>query len=100
MLHYIEAVAGIEANAKNVQTDSKNTFKNWLTSVGEYAFLVFKNITKKDVTVTIELTKPNNLSLLDGMKSTLRMKPGCSESIKGKISELKQPFSFGPMMIV
>ena len=53
MLLYIEAMAVMEEGAKNIQTNAQQTFKSWLTSVGEYAFLVFKNITKKDFTITL-----------------------------------------------
>jgi hypothetical protein len=63
MLEYIEAIASVEESQdpKKVQTDSGNTFKSWLTSVGEYAFLVFKNITSRSLKIEIELKKPSNL---------------------------------------
>ena len=34
MIRFIEAVAMMEKGAKNVQSDSGNNFKSWLTSVG------------------------------------------------------------------
>ena len=61
MLEYIEAIAVMEDGAKNVQ--SNQDFKSWLTSVGEYAFLVFKNVTNKEITIMIELQEPKNVAL-------------------------------------
>lgn len=41
----------MEDGAKNVQTS--NGFKSWLTSVGEYAFLVFKNVSNRPITLDV-----------------------------------------------
>lgn len=95
MLEYIEAVAMMEEGAKNVQTS--NGFKSWLTSVGEYAFLVFKNVTGKSITLDIELKEPKNLTLRGDLKVTLKLPPGEGDTVQGKIIDQKIPFSFGPM---
>ena len=87
----------MEESAKNVQTDQRGTFKSWLTSVGQYAFLVFKNITKKPVTIEIDLKKPNNLEVRGPLSIKLQIQPDSTESVKGKIIDMKNPFSFGPM---
>lgn len=99
MLEYIEAIASMEQSQdpRKIQTDNSNNFKSWLTSVGQYAFLVFKNIGKKSITMDIDLKKPSNLELMGGLNSKLTIKPNATETIKAKIADLKQPFSFGPM---
>jgi general stress protein CsbA len=97
MLEYIEAIAVMEELAKSVQTDSNNTFKSWLTSIGDYAFLVFKNITRQDIKVNIELSAPKNVTVRGDNKISLKIRPDEAGCIQGKITDLKQPFSFGPM---
>ena len=95
MLEYIEAIAVMEDGAKNVQ--SSKDFKSWLTSVGEYAFLVFKNHTSQEKNITIELQEPKNVALRSEKKIEMKLAPGEADTVQGKIIEQKQPFSFGPM---
>ena len=76
MIEYIEAVALMESGAKNVTTDGSNSFKSWLTSVGEYAFLAFKNITTKTITIMIELQQPKNITLRGDLNVEMKLAPG------------------------
>ena len=95
MLEYIEAIAVMEDGAKNVQ--SNKHFKSWLTSVGQYAFLVFKNTTSREITISIDLQQPRNVTLRSELSIEMKLAPGEADTIQGKITEQKQPFSFGPM---
>ena len=87
----------MEDGAKNVQTDGSGSFKSWLTSVGEYAFLVFKNISGKEIKLMVELSQPKNLGVMGELKRTVTLGVGESDTLQGKITEQKKPFSFGPM---
>jgi hypothetical protein len=67
MLQYVEDVALMESRAKNVQA-TPNMFKNWMASVGEYAFLVFKSIAKKAISFQVKLLTPKNLEVIGKSK--------------------------------
>lgn len=95
MLPYMEALASIEENQK---ITTQKLFKTWLTSVGQVAFLAFKNITNKPFTMIIEFTAPNNMKLIpDLLKQKLRIEPGSTRCIKGKIQKMSEPYGMGPM---
>ena len=100
MLEYIEGIAMMEEKGKNAQCDSGNHFKSWLTSVGQYAFNVFKNITQDDLILKVGLKGPKNLKLTENTNDyTLKLTPGQADTIQAKIIDLKQPFSFGGMSL-
>jgi hypothetical protein len=63
MMRFIEDMALMDGRVKDAQ-ETPNLFKTWMTSVGEYAFLVFKSVAKKTIQFTVQLDRPKNLELL------------------------------------
>lgn len=97
MLGYMQSMAKIEQDAKNIQV-SKGWFKQWSASVGEVAFLVFKSTEQKAYTLDLNLQNPKNISLFpQGKQRYIKLEPGVAECVKGKIENMKAPWSFGPM---
>jgi hypothetical protein len=73
-------------------------FKTWMTSVGEYAFLVFKSVAKKALQFQVKLPSPKNLELLaKSSKADIKLSPGETKCVKGRIISLKDSYSFGPL---
>lgn len=73
-------------------------FKTWMTSVGEHGFMVFKSVAKKALKFTVGTPSPKNLELLGKeKKNEIRLAPGETKCIRGRILNLKDPYSFGPM---
>lgn len=86
----------MESRAKNVQT-TPNMFKSWMTSLGEYAFLVFKSIAKKALSFQVKLPEPKNLEVEGKKQRDIKIQPGEVKPIRGKILNIKDPYSFGPL---
>lgn len=63
MMKYIEDLATMEERAKNIQ-ENPGMFKTWMSSVGQYAFLVFKSVAKKAISFQVELSGPKNVELI------------------------------------
>ena len=66
----------MEDGAKNVSTDKTGSFKSWLTSIGEYAFQVFKNVKNSEIKLMMELSEPNNMDIIGDLKRTIVLRPG------------------------
>lgn len=82
-----------EERIKNVQ--QQKDIKYWSTDVGQHSFSVFKNISKKELKLTVEYTSPVQLEL-KRKKNQLRMKPGQCDAVQGKILNMENN-NFGQM---
>lgn len=52
-------------------------FKTWMSSVGEYGFMIFKSIAKKVLNYKVQLSSPKNLELIPkNLSVDMRLKPG------------------------
>lgn len=73
-------------------------FKCWMSSVGEYAFQVFKSVAKKNLLFSVQLSAPKNVELVEkNNKINMKLAPGETKCIRGRILNLKESYSFGPM---
>ena len=85
MMPYMEAMAKMPENAKNV-SPVKNLLKTWNTCIGDIAFMLLQSTEPNPYTLELTLTETKNIKLFpQGSKRNIRMKPGVIECIRGQI---------------
>lgn len=97
MMPYMEAMAKMEENAKDVD-EVQGLLKTWNTYIGDIAFLMFKSVRPDPYTLELTLSETKNIKLFpQGNKRSIRMNPGVTECVKGQIEDVKSGFNFGTM---